>query len=168
MQTTTLLLLTSFSALLTTGFIAPQAQADGFRCRGEQTGVQVAIYNNTDPKIGTRTPSIMVVSDPARLYPNKTIATFTSKNASLIFAGYGQYQGKLINGFAPNNEPNATIAGTTLGELKMVELRVKFSYNNAGNCNTDKDAVTGQIIYDKLNGEVINEKAVCSRYLKNN
>src|ERR1035437_8361085 len=71
------------------------AKADGFKCEGVNTGINVQVFNHTNPSEGRRTAAVMIVSDSYINSPNKTIAKFTDENNTLVYQGYGLFQAKV-------------------------------------------------------------------------
>lgn len=148
------------------------AQADGFRCEGVNTGITIQVYNHTQPEIGTRVPAIMVVSDSMVRSPNKTVAVFSHENQTLAYLGNGLFQGKVDLRYTESSRKGENIAGTKLGYLQYIQLQIlshfgkKFDYSRADQFK-DHEILDSRISYIKRDGEVLEEKAICSRYLKN-
>ncbi len=148
------------------------AAADGFKCEGVNTGVTLQVYNHTQPVEGTRTPAVMVVASSLVRSPNKTIAVFKHENDTLAYLGNGLFQGKIDLQNDESIHKGENIAGTKLGYLKAIQLQLfafygkKFSYKNA-DLFKNNEIMDARISYLKLTGEVLEEKAICSRYLKN-
>jgi hypothetical protein len=150
-------------------FLSLPALADGFLCEGKVTGIQTKLYNHTDPAVGTRTPAVLVLSNPQVQSDRKTIAVFSDQNRTLQYLGRGQYVAKVDLRYLDSGRQGENIAGTKLGELKSISLKVKFAYSHAGTQIANSvDEIPGQIYYLKRNGELIDELAVCKRYRKNN
>ena len=147
--------------------VITSAHADGFTCEGQNTGVQIKLYNNTQSDIGTRTPAIMIVSDPMIQYGNKTIAKFTGSNGTLDYQGYGKYVAKVDLRYNDSNLGGRNIGGTKLSQLATIVVKLNFAYNSASTANALDGDVEGKISYNKRNGEILEEKVLCSRYLKN-
>lgn len=147
------------------------AKADGFKCQGLNTGVMVKVYNHTQPSEGTRSVAIMIVSDSNIGSPNKTIAKFTDENKTLAYKGAGLFQAKVDLRYQESSKKGENIAGTKLGELKKIELQLfshtgyKFTYDIASTF-AHADAMNARLSYIKRNGEILEEKALCTRYLK--
>ncbi len=150
------------------------ARADGFKCEGVNTGVKVQVYNHTNPSEGTRKAAVMIVSDSHVSSPNQTIAEFTDENHTLAYQGYGLFKAKVDLRYLESHKKGENIAGTKLGYLNTISLQVytkngQFTYNNA---SLDSEEITNGTVFDarisylKRNGELLEEKAVCSRYLK--
>ena len=147
------------------------AFADGFRCEGVNTGVQIKIFNYTDYTMGTRTPAVMVVADPTVRSPNKTVATFKHENNNLSYLGNGLFEGQVDLRYSETSHKGENIAGTKLGQLKSIQVQLfsqfgrKFSYEHADEFKNN-EILDARYSYIKRNGEILEEKAVCSRYLK--
>jgi hypothetical protein len=144
--------------------VAQVALADGLNCIGQQTATIIKVYNHTDPTAGTRNPAIMIVSSPFVNYPNKTIAKFTDVNQTLDYQGSGRYIAKVDLRYKDSSRGGENIAGTKLNQLEAIELIAQFTYANKVNKNVKIPAILN---YRKLSGEVLTEKADCTRYLKN-
>jgi hypothetical protein len=148
------------------------SRADGFKCEGVNTGVMIQVYNHTQPELGTRVPAVMVVSDSMVRSPNKTIAIFNSENETLSYLGNGLFQGKVDLRYTETSHKGENIAGTKLGYLSHIQLQLlshfgkKFDYSRADDFKNN-EILDARISYLKRNGEVLEEKALCKRYLKN-
>jgi hypothetical protein len=141
------------------------AQADGFVCIGQQTAMKIKVYNNVQPAAGTRNAAVMIVSSPFVNSPNKTIAKFSDANGTLTYAGLGIYKAKVDLRFNDSGRGGENIAGTKLAQLSKIVLDVDHSY---AQLPADKGAkIAGTVSYVKRTGEVLSEKADCTRYLKN-
>lgn len=140
------------------------AHADGFKCADSaREGLNVTVYNHTDPSEGTRNAAVMVVSDSNIQYGNKTIARF--KDASSTLANNGAYYvAKVDLRFNDSERKGELIGGTKLGYLKQIKLDVEFSYASPVEVGT---TVPGTLSLVKRDGEVININMDCQRYLKN-
>ena len=144
---------------------ASSAQAEGFKCEGVNTGVNVNVFNHVEASEGTRKVAIMIVSDSYVKSPNKTIATFTddTDNNTLSYLGNGVYQAKVDLRYIESRRKGENVGGTKLGQLKFINLHVFKSSTTMKN----GEATDARISYLKRNGEVLEEKAICTRYLKN-
>jgi hypothetical protein len=147
------------------------AMADGFRCEGVNTGIQIKIYNYTEYSMGTRTPAVMVVADPTVRSPNKTVAIFKHENNNLYYLGNGLFEGQVDLRYSETGRKGENIAGTKLGFLKSIQVQLfsdfgrKFSYEKADEYKNN-EILDARYSYVKRNGEILEEKAVCTRYLK--
>ena len=141
---------------------AASAQADGFVCDSVSRDLTVKVYNHTDARVGTRTPAIMVVSDPRMSEGRKTIATFEDAQGQLSSKNT-TYKANVDLRYVTSNRKGELIGGTKLGELDEIQLEVDFSYNEplaAG------ESTKGVITLVKRNGEEVVMNAECVRYLK--
>jgi hypothetical protein len=151
-------------ALVALSLTSLTAHADGLVCVGEQTAISVKVYNNTDATAGTRTPAIMIVSSPFVKYPNKTIAKFSSANETLVYNGYGKYEATVDLSVKDSSRGGENIAGTKLSQLSKISLAANFSYSIPVKPGAK---ISATLSYTKHSGEVLTEKADCTRYLKN-
>jgi hypothetical protein len=140
------------------------AKADGFKCEGVNTGINVQVYNHTNPSEGTRNAAVMIVSDSYINSPNKTIAKFTDENNTLVYQGYGLFQATVDLRYIESSKRGENIAGTKLGYLKNINLQVYTKYGRSTYVDKVFDS---KLTYVKRTGEIIEEKAICTRYLKN-
>ena len=144
------------------------AKADGFKCEGATSGVSVKVYNHTQPTDGTRTAAIMIVSDPTA----GTLAKFTDGNNTLAYLGNGLFQAKVDLRYNESNKKDAVVAGTKLADLKNINLQVYSQKGFGFGYDVAKMFANGQTLdatltYLNRNGETLEEKANCTRYLKN-
>ncbi|MBS1957837.1 MAG: hypothetical protein JST80_00050 [Bdellovibrionales bacterium] len=138
--------------------------ADGFRCEGLIYKQRLVVYNNTQPKLGTRVAAILIASDPKLKGRNKTIATF-KKVQGLLTSSSTVYTADVDSRFTSVGRTGENIAGTKLGYLKTIKLAVNFSYQyNAPSSPNEK--FTALAKYIKENGSVTSENMVCDRYVK--
>jgi hypothetical protein len=148
--------------------LVSSARADGFKCVGQSTGLKIKVFNHTDPRQGTRTASVMLISNPMIRTPNQTVAKFSDQNRTLKYLGHGQYTAKVDLRFNDSGRQGENIAGTKLGELSSIDLFINFSYShNSIELANAVPEIPGTISYIKRNGEVLEEPVICSRYLKN-
>lgn len=148
--------------------MASVAQADGFICEAQDSGLSIKIFNKTQPTDGTRVAAVMVISDPAINTPNKTIVKFSSENENLEYQGYGKFEAQVDLRYNDSARKGENIAGTKLGQLKTIVLDLRFAYTTDSTILAAiANEVPGRITYNKRNGEVRSEKVSCSRYLKN-
>lgn len=139
------------------------AHADGFDCLVPEQSLHVKIYNHTDPNAGTRSAGVMILSDDAIQYGNKTIATFDA-DAGVLSSKELVYLAKVDLRFANSSRKGENILGTKLGQLATVKAALHFSYSTPVKAGQQ---VGGWFIATKRNGEKINAQLVCTRYLKN-
>jgi len=52
-----------FVMALALGFLGTSAFADGFKCEGTDSTLNVKVYNHVQPQLGTRTPAKLIISD---------------------------------------------------------------------------------------------------------
>jgi hypothetical protein len=142
------------------------ALADGFVCVGQNTGLKVSVFNHTQASEGTRTPAILVISDPALARTNRTIASF-SGGQTLKYEGYGSFMATVDLQAPGSSRGDLNIAGTTLAQLQTINLAVDFSYaSGTARLARVTESIPAKIIYTKITGEVIDEKATCARHVK--
>jgi hypothetical protein len=165
MKTALVLSAIAISSLFNTSFSV--AHADGFLCQAANTGIQIKIYNHTDAAAGTRTPAIMVVSDPSLAEGAQTIASFSDANRDLQYNGKGNYSANVDLRFSDSSNQSAIIGGTTLGQMKTLEVAINFSYNAMTTVLASvSTSIPGQMIYHLRSGEINQESLSCTRYLK--
>ncbi len=141
------------------------AKADGFKCEGVNTGINIQVYNHIHAQDGTRSAAVMVLSDSNVKSDRKTIAKFTDENNTLAYLGYGLFQAKVDLRYIESNKRGENIGGTKLGYLKNINLQIFSQYGS--NEIFHGHALDAKIAYVKRNGEINEEKAICTRYLKN-
>ena len=136
--------------------------ADGFNCTSE-SGLNIKVYNHVDANKGTRTGSVMVISDSSVGAGNKTIAkmsdvkgTMSSKNEV--------YTAKVDLRFTDSSHKGELIAGTKLGMLETIKLSIDFSFAAPVKAGEQVDAL---LVLTKRNQSQIVENVSCVRYLKN-
>lgn len=139
--------------------------ADGFVCESLESDLRVKIYNKVLPSDGTRSASVMIVSDPQVQPGRQTIAKFSTENGSLITAHSGQLKfiGDVDLRFNDMGRSGEYLVGTRLGEVELIKLNIDFTY---GDALSDGDTTSGRIIVVKRNGAAAVRDAVCTRYLK--
>ena len=137
--------------------------ADGFVCESNEENLNIKVYNQTQPQLGTRNAAVMVVSDPRVASGRATIATFESAD-SLLTNDSSTYTSLVDLRYKNSNRKGENIAGTKLGELKYIVLHVNFSYAHPVAVGT---RLAGEVTLVKRSGETIPVDMVCFRYLKN-
>jgi hypothetical protein len=142
---------------------ATAAQADGFKCSAVDGSLDVKVYNNVQPELGTRTAAKMVLSNPLVAYGNKTIATFEDSTGLLSSEG-AAYEAKVDLRYAGSARKGELIAGTKLGQIDSLRLEVPFSYNMPVEHG---QRLRSALIIAKRNGDSIDVDMDCVRYLKN-
>jgi hypothetical protein len=138
------------------------AQADGFICTSE-SGLNIKVYNHTMAEEGTRTASVMVISDSNVGMGNKTIARFTDVNGNLSSGG-AFYDANVDLRYSDSSRKGELIAGTKLGYVDHIYLHVDFNYSEPVVAGAELPARL-QVL--KRDGTVIEETVSCLRYLKN-
>ncbi len=141
------------------------AKADGFKCVGASTGLIFKMYNHTHAVDGTRNAAIMVISDPAVVYGNKTIVSFTDAKSTLSSKNV-VYTGKVDLRVIESSRKGENIAGTKLGQLASIKANIFFNYSS-DTPSLSGDQMNGVATYAKRDGEKLQEKLLCSRYKKN-
>ena len=141
------------------------AHADGFVCTADDSGIKIKVYNQVEPNLGTRSPAVMIISDPTLVKSNQTLVTFSSNLQNLSYRGKGLYSGQVQINAIQNKD--ALLAGTKLEQLNTIELEVVFSYNTDSTTLAKAvDMVPATLHYYKVSGEAASESATCFRYLK--
>lgn len=148
------------SAMLLMGSMA---RADGFECEAPDHGLNVKIYNQTNPNLGTRSGAVMLLSDESISFGNKTIARFSAEAGTLSSSELA-YLAKVDLRFVDSNRRGENLLGTKLGQLKTIQANLRFSYAAPVKPGA---IVRGSLVATKRNGEVIRAALVCTRYLKN-
>jgi len=138
------------------------AQASGFRCETE-SGLSIQVYNHTNPNMGVRSGAIMVVSDSSVGYGNKTIAKFTDLKGTLTSKTL-RYVGSVDLRMVESRRKGELIAGTKLGYVSELVLDIEFTYARPLRNGEKANALLTVV---KRNGDLIEDEAVCERYLKN-
>ncbi|MFN8791377.1 MAG: hypothetical protein ACK5Y2_07975 [Bdellovibrionales bacterium] len=146
-------------ALLATGL---SAQASGFRCE-TASGLNIQVYNHTNPNMGVRSGAIMVVSDSSVGLGNKTIAKFTDLKGTLS-SNTLRYVGSVDLRMVESRRKGELIAGTKLGYVSELVLDIAFTYARPLRHGEKAEALLTVV---KRNGDLIEDEAVCERYLKN-
>ena len=136
------------------------ALADGFVCASE--GLNVKVYNHTNPNDGTRTGAVMVISSSNVGYGNKTIAKFTDANRTLESKS-SVYTADVDLRYNDSGRKGELIGGTKLGQLDQIKLSVYFTY---GTGVKDGEEVAARLKLIKRNGESSSIAMNCIRYLK--
>src|SRR5206468_4251050 len=137
------------------------AFADGFKCETTNDTLNVKIFNNVDPSIGTRVPAVVIVSDSRRQFGNKTIATFSGEKG-LIAADGASYDINVDGRFSGVERGGEDIAGTKLKYVKSIKIGVAYSYDRP---LADGARVSGRMVITKTDGSSIYRGLDCNRYL---
>jgi hypothetical protein len=138
------------------------ASADGFRCETANDTLVVKIYNNVKPRIGTRVPARVIISDSRRQFGNKTIAVFDGEKG-LISAAGATYVLNVDSRFRGVERGGEDIAGTKLIQLKTIKIDVAYFYDRP---LADGARVSGAMTLVKNDGSRIDRGLDCNRYLK--
>lgn len=139
------------------------ARADGFDCQMSDEKLQLHIYNQTQPALGTRNPAVLVLSDATVAHGRKTIAVLRAEDG-LLWKEDGKYVGKVDLRFKESDRKGENVAGTKLGYLKRIEIALDFSYADG---LAEGAEVDGLVTFVKRNGETVTRDLFCVRYLKN-
>jgi hypothetical protein len=150
-------------AVLALAAFSASAHADGFNCQTTDGALNVKIYNNTNPQVGTRVGAIMVVSDPAVSGGRKTIARFTDANGRLESRA-SVYVADVDLRFNDSSRKGESILGTKLGNVDQIIADLDFSYAAPV---TAGEEVAGKLTIVKRDGNKIHADLSCERYLKN-
>ncbi|MGZ3734326.1 MAG: hypothetical protein ACXVC0_05170 [Bdellovibrionota bacterium] len=142
--------------------ISAAAHADGFTCQTGDGSINVKIFNNTNPQVGTRVGAVMVVSDPAISDGKKTIARFTDTNGTLESRS-SKYVAKVDLRFNDSSLKGRNIHGTKLGNIDTITADIDFSYAAPAAAGEE---VEGTLIIERRSGSPIQVDMTCSRYLK--
>lgn len=138
------------------------AQADGFECVTQSGDLVLKIFNQTNPNLGTRSAAVMVVSDPAIQYGNRTVARFTAQAGTL--ASYQlAYVANVDLRYSDSGRRGENLLGTKLGQLKRIMVALDFSYARPV---AHGAIVKGTLSWVKRTGEEDFTGLVCRRYLK--
>lgn len=149
-------------AMMAMGF-SGAAMADGFVCQSLNGIYNVKVYNHTDASRGTRTGSIMVISDNRIQSGRKTVATFEAEK-TLVSGQGAKYEANVDLRYSTSNRAGENVFGTKLGELDVIKLAVAYNYSQPVPAGQELDA---QIVAVKRNGAKSKLQMVCTRYLKN-
>ena len=150
-------------AVLAIATVSASAHADGFVCQTTDGALNVKLYNNTDPSVGTRVGAIMIVSDPSVGAGRKTIAKFTDSNG-VLSSRSSRYEANVDLRFSDSSRKGENILGTKLGQLDKIIADIDFSYDAPVAAGEE---VSGSLVLVKRNGDRINAELSCTRYLKN-
>lgn len=139
--------------------VVPSAFADGFVCYSKDRNLKIKMLNNVQPSQGTRTGSMMIVSDQAIARGKKTTVVFDSEEDTLTT------DGTFWNGIVPEQvKVGRNIAGTKLGHISTFVVNVDHNYNHPVARGTE---IYGHLIVTKIDGSKLSQDLICYRYLKN-
>lgn len=150
-------------ASLMTVLASTSAKADGFICETPDGTLSVKVFNQTEPKLGTRNAAILILADLTVAEDRQTIATFPSDN-DLLENSSATYIANVDLRYTESGRGGENILGTKLGKIDDIVLDVNFDYTRPLRKYEETDA---KLILIKRNGEKIRSELVCSRYLKN-
>lgn len=150
-------------AVLAIATLSASAHADGFTCQTNDGSINVKIYNNTDPSVGTRVGAVMVVSYPAVSGGKKTIARFTDVNGTFESRST-VYVGDVDLRFNDTSLKGRNILGTKLGNIDTITASIDFSYDAPVAAGEE---VNGKLRIERRSGSPIEADMTCQRYLKN-
>ncbi len=151
--------------LISTLALASTAKADGFVCTADASGAVIRVYNHVSASEGTRSPAILVVSDPSLAAGQQTLATFSSDRQNLQYGGNGLYTALLQNA---DYVKTGTLAGMRLRNLTSISLAVVFNYSTDSTTLADSVAeIPATLRLQARDGTIVQEEATCTRYLKN-
>jgi len=142
---------------------AAVASADGFICQETEGSLNIQVYNHVLAEDGTRSVSVMVVSDDSLEHGNRTIARFSDAKNTLSSTRQ-LYIAKVDLRTTDSNRRGELIAGTKLGKVDYLALAVDFDYASPV---VRGSLVPGHLTVVKRDGEEIDLDMTCSRYLKN-
>lgn len=138
------------------------AHADGFQCESVDGRINAKVFNETNPRAGTRNAAIMVLSDATETFGERTIATFEPEAG--VLKNYGAiYVVDVANSETETGTLRAPILDMTIGDLASIEVNVAFSYGAPVAFGTRVD---GKLILTARDGKLTELKLVCTRYLK--
>ncbi len=165
-KTLTLLQTVVFSAVLTPILLlAAPAQADGFVCYSEAEQLQIQVYNHVNPEDGTRTPSVMILSDLSMEEGHRFIAKFSAENGEL-FADGARYFARTVAPSEPELESSSEdiiLLGHSLGTLLELSLAIDFSYERPVAFGQE---MLGVLEFVEQDGQVSWIDMMCTRYLR--
>lgn len=143
-----------------------RVKADGFVCENLEESLKVQVYNHTKPTRGTRSPAVMVVSDPGRELGKKTIAVFRSADGELFADGSRFYAFSADASEAELPQWDAirqAISGIEELEILEVSLAVDFKYSQPVPHGSPLEGVLELVLES---GDLLWLEMDCVRYLK--
>ncbi len=150
------------SSLLTV-LASASAMADGFICETPDGTLSVKVFNQTEPRLGTRNAAILILADLTVAEDRQTIATFPSDN-DVLENSTATYIANVDLRYTESGRGGENILGTKLGKVDDIILDVNFDYGRPLRKGEETDA---KLILIKRDGMKIRADLVCSRYLKN-
>lgn len=147
--------------ILIAALISSSAFASGFVCKTTDGNLNIRIYNQVQPTLGTKNASVMVFSDPKVQSPNRTVAVFKNVKNTLK-GGHNMYVGKVDLRYKELTK-GEYLLGTRLGYLQYVAVGMAFSESRPV---AHGATVRGWLSAKKRDGSYIRRYIVCKRYLK--
>lgn len=118
--------------------------ASGFRCEGEG-GYRVKVYNQVDPKLGTRTPAHLIIS---KVGEGTLLHATTNEIEKVNHPSYVEY----------------TVAGGA--HLPAIEASLRVSFNEGYQTIEAGEEVDATLILTDVTHSRDYYALVCTRYLK--
>jgi hypothetical protein len=149
----------SFIALLG---LAQTARADGFLCGTDDRELEIQVYQNTLPALGTRNIAVMVMADETLPEGHRLIAKFDESNSALSNTG-ASYVAQVTT--PPQEVASDTyVSDLPLNQIERVEMDVAFTYSNPAPAG---QSMPGVLTITTYNGQQDRKDLYCIRYLKN-
>ena len=149
-----------FAGLFAALMVGSQAaKADGFVCRDNSGTYGIKLYDNVTPRLGTRVPAIMVLSDGSLASGSKTLATFSQAAGNLHYVD-GSYHAEVSFPAAYTQ----TLGGVKMSQINELVFLVNHNFNQALAMN--QNVVAQLQILDKSHN-IAYVNFTCARYLKN-
>lgn len=145
--------------IIMTMLMGSTAFADGFVCYSRDRSLKIKMLNNVQPAEGTRTGSVMIVSDQTINDGKKTTVVFDSEEETLTTDG--TFWSGLVS---EDIKAGRNIVGTKLGQISTFAVQVCYNYNRPVASGAE---LYGELIVTKVNGNKLHEDLTCYRYLKN-
>jgi hypothetical protein len=109
----------------------------------------------------------MTVSDPLAAPDAQCRLIFRDSSRTLISPGPGKYRGRIDLRSVRSPLRGEYLAGTKIGELSGIFLDIPFSYRrDALQLASVVPEIPGKIIYERRNGEMLDEPVTCTRIVK--
>lgn len=153
------------------------AWADGFVCYSSEEQLQIQVYNHTSPADGTRSPSVMIVSDLSQEFGDQLIAKFSGDKGELFADGAryfarastpissqeGESSSKTANSWDEEVSNSVELLGYTLSSLLELSLAIDFNYEMPVERGT---TLRGVLELVEQNGNIEWLEMDCVRYLR--
>ncbi len=141
--------------------------ADGFDCRARHTGISFQVRHHDRAGAGTRRPEFMTVSDPLAPPEFQCRLVFRDENRTLNSSGPGKYRGRVDLRSVSASLRSEYLAGTRIEELSGIFLEIPFSYRrDALLLSSLVPEIPGKVVYERRNGERLEEPVSCTRIRK--